>query len=83
MGRNDEAVLRDNRRDGWSDQAREEMEMKQKSILDRDFHYTSAAATDLKKTFARIRRQMEQEKRERDQKVSVMPVGTVKGGKRS
>lgn len=28
-----------------------------KSILDRTFDYTPAAATDLKKTFARIRRE--------------------------
>lgn len=27
-----------------------------KSILDRSFHYTPSAQTDLKKTFARIRR---------------------------
>jgi hypothetical protein len=28
-----------------------------KSILDRSFHYTPSAQTDLKKTFARIRRE--------------------------
>lgn len=28
-----------------------------KSILDRSFHYTSSVATDLRKTFARIRRE--------------------------
>ena len=28
-----------------------------KSILDRSFQYTPSAATDLKKTFARIRRE--------------------------
>lgn len=32
-----------------------------KSILDRSFHYTPSAETDLRKTFARIRR--EQRKR--------------------
>ncbi|CAG4884532.1 protein of unknown function [Georgfuchsia toluolica] len=32
-----------------------------KSILDRSFHYTSSAKTDIKKTFARIRR-IEREK---------------------
>lgn len=31
--------------------------MKHKSILDPSFRYTSAAATDIRKTFARIRRQ--------------------------
>lgn len=31
--------------------------MKQKSILDPTFHYVSAAQTDLRKTFARIRRE--------------------------
>ena len=36
-----------------------------KSILDKDFRYTSAAATNLEKTFARIRREqkLEQEAR--------------------
>ena len=33
-----------------------------KSILDRSFRYTSSAATDLRRTFARIRR----EQRERE-----------------
>jgi hypothetical protein len=36
-----------------------------KSILDRTFRYTPAAETDLRKTFARIRRlQREREQRE-------------------
>ena len=30
-----------------------------KSILDPSFHYVSSAETDLKKTFSRIRRQMQ------------------------
>ena len=35
-----------------------------KRITDKDFRYTSAAATDLAKTFARVRREMaEQQKR--------------------
>jgi len=29
-----------------------------KSILDRSFHYTTAVDTDVRKTFARIRREM-------------------------
>jgi hypothetical protein len=48
-----------------------------KSILDRSFHYTPSASTDLKKTFARIRR--EQRKRgegeaEADVKTNVLPI---------
>ena len=36
-----------------------------KSILDKDFRYTSAAGTNLKATFARVRRQLaEDAKRE-------------------
>ena len=33
------------------------MNYKMKSILDRSFRYTSSAATDLRKTFERIRRE--------------------------
>lgn len=33
-----------------------------KSILDRSFRYTSAAKTDIKRTFARIRREQAQAK---------------------
>ena len=36
-----------------------------KSVLDRSFHYTPAVETDLKKTFARIRRQLREENRQR------------------
>ena len=32
-----------------------------KSIFDRSFRYTSSAETDLRKTFARVRRQMREE----------------------
>lgn len=39
-----------------------------KSILDPSFRYTSSAETDLRKTFARIRR--EQRKQERDQVIA-------------
>lgn len=36
-----------------------------KSILDKSFRYTPAAQTDIRKTFARLRR--EQKEREREQ----------------
>ena len=36
-----------------------------KSVLDRSFQYTPAVETDLKKTFARIRRQLREESRQR------------------
>jgi hypothetical protein len=36
-----------------------------KSVLDRSFQYTPAVETDLKKTFARIRRQLREENRQR------------------
>jgi hypothetical protein len=32
-----------------------------KSIFDRSFRYTSSAETDLRKTFARVRRQLREE----------------------
>lgn len=38
-----------------------------KSILDRSFHYTPSAATDLKKTFARVRREQERERQAQQQ----------------
>jgi hypothetical protein len=34
-----------------------------KSILDPSFHYTPAASTDLRKTFARVRREMRKQAR--------------------
>ena len=43
-----------------------------KSILDRSFRYTSSAATDLKKTFERIRR--EQRRQLMDQALIEPPV---------
>jgi hypothetical protein len=56
-----------------------------KSILDRSFHYTSSASTDLRKTFARIRR--EQRKRvgaegeaEADVKTNVLPIKQRRAG---
>ena len=36
-----------------------------KSVLDRSFRYTPAVETDLRKTFARVRRQLKEEERER------------------
>jgi hypothetical protein len=35
-----------------------------KSILDPSFRYTCAAATDLRKTFAKVRRELRQQQRE-------------------
>lgn len=34
---------------------------KPKSILDPSFRYTSSSSTDIRKTFARVRREMKQE----------------------
>lgn len=39
-----------------------------KSILDRSFHYTTSVETDVRKTFARIRREMR--KREEAQAIA-------------
>ena len=39
-----------------------------KSILDASFHYTPSVNTDLRKTFARVRRELR--KREQDQAVA-------------
>jgi hypothetical protein len=36
-----------------------------KSIFDRSFHYTSSVETDLKKTFARVRRQLKEQEQSR------------------
>jgi len=40
------------------------------NILDRRFKYTSAAATDIRKTFARVRRQLADQKQTAEQKVT-------------
>ena len=47
---------------------RNKMGLSMKSILDRSFRYTSSAQTDVRKTFARVRReqQLEQRARARD-----------------
>lgn len=41
-----------------------------KSILDPSFHYTPAASTDLRKTFARVRREMRKQTRQGTDAVS-------------
>ena len=46
-----------------------------KSILDPSFHYTPAASTDLRKTFARIRREMRKQSRaEAEASAKVSPI---------
>lgn len=47
-----------------------------KSILDPTFRYTPAAATDLRKTFARIRRE-QRKAREQEQAKRVIPIKRV------
>ena len=46
--------------------------MKPKSILDPNFKYVPSGSTDLKKTFARVRREMAEEKKQR-----VVPIKQV------
>lgn len=41
-----------------------------KSILSKEFRYTPAAKTDIKKTFARIRKEMREEREQAEQKVT-------------
>ena len=48
-----------------------------KSILDASFRYTSSAGTDLRKTFARIRKELK-EQREREQAVAAEAAVKVK-----
>lgn len=43
-----------------------------KSILDRTFRYVPSAKTDISKTFARIRREQEANRREADDKVATI-----------
>ena len=48
-----------------------------KSILDPTFHYTSSANTDLRKTFARVRRELRKQQRtttEPDAATNVSPM---------
>lgn len=56
-----------------------------KSIFDRSFKYTPAAATDLKKTFARIKREQQalqrlREAAEAEAAVKVLPITKVTSG---
>jgi hypothetical protein len=46
-----------------------------KRILDRSFRYVPAAATDIRKTFSRIRR--EQQKKDAEVKANVKPIKRV------
>ena len=46
-----------------------------KSILDPTFHYTPSASTDLRKTFARVRREMRKQARvEAEASAKVSPI---------
>jgi len=47
--------------------------MKPKSLLDPNFKYVRSTDTDLKKTFARVRRELAEEKKQR-----VVPIKQVK-----
>jgi len=38
-----------------------------KSLLDKDFKYTPAASTDIRKTFERIRQKLEDDKRKKEE----------------
>lgn len=56
-----------------------------KSIFDRSFRYTSAAETDVRKTFARIRRRLAQDEEARalneaEAKAKVSPIKQRKTG---
>lgn len=50
-----------------------------KSILDPDFKYVPSTSTDLRKTFARVRREMAKAASERQQKVTPIS-GLTPGG---
>ena len=54
-----------------------------KSIFDRSFQYTSSVETDLKKTFARIRRQMRDQEQARviNENEKLAKVSPIKHGK--
>lgn len=49
-----------------------------KSILDPSFKYVSAASTDIRKTFARVRREMQ--RNEAEAKAKVAPIHKTKAG---
>lgn len=50
-----------------------------KSILDKAFRYTPAASTDLRITFARIRREQKRQEQDRDTKVKPLVRAKVAG----
>ena len=52
-----------------------------KSILDPTFRYTPAAETDLRKSFAKVRRELKRDQAERVEKVIVIPAPIRKGRK--
>jgi hypothetical protein len=62
-----------------------------KTILDRSFHYTSSVATDLRKTFARIRREQRKQigscktgtNAMRASKTEVVPIRRAEVGRQS
>lgn len=43
------------------------MAHKHKSILDPSFHYTNSASTDIRKTFARVRRELAKQKQQKSE----------------
>lgn len=53
-----------------------------KSILDPTFRYTPAASTDLRKTFARVRREMAREAQQ-ESRYHSLPVGKSKERRRA
>ena len=59
---------------------RNEMGFSMKSILDRSFRYTSSAQTDVRKTFARVRReqQLEQLARAREQADAISKISPLR-----
>lgn len=50
-----------------------------KKITDPTFKYVSAAATDIAKTFRRIRKEQEAERKEREEKIK--PIRKIAGAK--
>jgi hypothetical protein len=45
-----------------------------KSILDPTFRYTNSASTDIRKTFARVRREQEAERKAREANSNKQPI---------
>lgn len=48
-----------------------------KSIFDPNFRYVHSSHTDIRKTFARIRREMEKEKEKEQGKLTAVPLTVV------